>query len=293
MANIGYVGLGVMGGRMAKRLLDKGHTVTGFNRTKSKAQWLIDAGMAWADRPRGVAEASDITISMLSDSAAVTGMAGGPDGIIAGLGSGKTWIDMSTISPAVSRELAGRVREKGADMVDSPVSGSVSTLEAGKLTMMVGGLKSTFERVEPILLDIGPKATYIGENGKALSMKLAVNVSVAVQLIAFSEGFLLAKKSGIDPGTAVEVLTNSVVASPLVQYRGPFVLDMPDEAWFNVKMMQKDLNLVLELGREVEVPLPTASIANELMTAARAMGFGDKDFAVVFKVLQQMSGVTE
>ena len=293
MANLGYVGLGAMGGRMASRLLDKGHTVTGYNRTQSRAEWLIDRGMKWADSPRAVCEAADITISMVSDSKALMNVANGPDGMAAGLGSGQVLVDMSTISPDVSREVAARVRNQGGDMVDSPVSGSVSTLEAGKLTMMVGGRRETFESLEPILLDIGAKATYIGDNGQALAMKLAVNVSVAVQLLAFSEGFLLAKKSGIDPETAVDVMTHSVIASPLVQYRGPFVLDMPEEAWFNVDMMQKDLNLVLELARQVEMPMPTASVANEFMTAARGLGYADKDFAVVFKVLEQMSGVSK
>lgn len=290
MANLGYVGLGAMGGLMAKRLLEKGHAVTGYNRTKSKAEWLIEEGMQWADTPRKVSEAADITISMVSDSAALTEVADGPNGIVAGLGEGKFLIDMSTVNPAVSCAVAEKVREKGADMIDSPVSGSVSTLQEGKLSMMVGGRPETVERLRPVLLDIGPRVTYIGENGRALAMKLAVNISVAVQLLAFSEGVLLAEKSGIDRETAVDVMTHSVVASPLLQYRGPFVLDMPEGAWFNVNMMQKDLLLVLELGRQVDVPLPTASIANELMTAARGMGYADQDFAVVFKTLERMSG---
>jgi 3-hydroxyisobutyrate dehydrogenase-like beta-hydroxyacid dehydrogenase len=291
MANLGYVGLGVMGGRMVHRLLEKGHTVTGNNRTKSKAQWLLDRGMKWADTPRGVAEAADVTFSMVTDSSALESIANGPDGIIAGLGPGKLWVDMSTVSPAASRALAEQVRAKGADMVDSPVSGSVITLEQGKLTMMVGGRLETFEKVKPLLLDVGMKATHVGDNGLAVSMKIATNLNLVVQMLAFSEAVLLAEKSGIPRKTAVEVLTNSVIASPMVQYRGPMVLQMPDEAWFDMKMMQKDTSLALEMGRRLAVPLPTTSIANEYLTAARGMGLTEKDFAAIFQVLAKMSGV--
>ena len=280
-----------MGGRMVERLMAKGHSVVGYNRTRAKAQHLIDRGMKWAETPREVAAAADVTFAMVTDSAALGAIADGPDGLVAGMGAGKVLIDMSTVSPAVSRGLAEKIRARGAEMVDSPVSGSVSTLEQGKLTMMVGGTAETFERVKPLLLDIGPKATHVGDNGKALSMKIAVNLSLAVQMVAFSESVLLAEKSGIDRKTAVEVLTNSAVASPVVQYRGPFVLGLPDEAWFNVNMMQKDMLLALEMGRRVEVPLPTGAVANEILTAARAGGMAEQDFAAVFHTLAKLSGV--
>jgi len=291
MANIGFVGLGVMGSQMVNRLLDKGHAVTGYNRTRAKAQWLIDRGMKWAQTPRAVAAAADVTFAMVTNSAAVAAVANGPDGILAGLSAGKIFVDMSTVSPEVSRALAAKVREKGADMVDSPVSGSVITLQEGKLSVMVGGRRETFERVKPLLLDIGPKVTHVGDNGLALSMKIATNLSLAVQMMAFCEGVLLAEKSGIARETAVDVLTHSAVASPMVQYRGPFVLKMPEEAWFDVNMMQKDMLLALEMGRKLDVPLPTTAVSNEFLTAARAMGWEKKDFAVVFDVLARMSGV--
>ena len=291
MANLGYVGLGVMGGRMAERLLSKGHSVTGYNRTRSKAQWLIDHGMQWADSPRALAEAVDVVFVMVANAAALEAVALGPDGIVAGMGPGKLLIDMSTVGPTVSRSVAARVRERGGDMVDAPVSGSVITLEQGKLSMMVGGEPATFDRVKPLLEDIGPKVTHVGGNGLAVSMKIAMNLSLAVQMLAFSEGVLLAEKSGIARETAVDVLTHSVVASPMVTYRGPFVLQMPEEAWFNVNMMQKDLLMALEIGRQVNVPLPTTSAVNELLTAARAMGLAEQDFAVIFKVLARLSGL--
>ena len=292
MANLGFVGLGVMGGRIVNRLLDRGHVVTGYNRTRSKARRLIERGMKWADSPRAVCAAADVTFVMVTNSAALQAIAHGSDGVLAGLAAGKVLIDMSTVNPAVSRALASKVREKGADMVDSPVSGSVTTLEQGKLSVMVGGRRETFERVKPLLEDIGPKVTYVGENGLAVSMKIATNLSLAAQMLAFSEGVLLAEKSGIARETAVDVISHSAVASPMIQYRGPFVVRLPEEAWFNVNMMQKDLLLALELGRELDVPLPTTAISNEFLTAARGMGFAEKDFAVVFDVLARMSGVT-
>jgi 3-hydroxyisobutyrate dehydrogenase-like beta-hydroxyacid dehydrogenase len=198
---------------------------------------------------------------------------------------------MSTVSPEASRALATRVREKGADMVDAPVSGSVITLQQGKLSVMVGGRRESFERIKPVLDDIGPKVTYVGENGLALSMKIATNLSLAVQMLAFSEGVLLAEKNGIARETAVDVLVHSAIASPMIQYRGPFILQMPPEAWFDVNMMQKDMLLALELGRQKNVPLPTTAVTNEFLTAARGMGKEKQDFAVVFDVLAHMSGV--
>ena len=293
MANIGYIGLGVMGSRMASRLVDKGYTVTGYNRTKSKAQWLIDKGMKWADSPRAVCAVADVTLSMVTNSAALEDVANGPNGALAGLSAGKVWVEMSTVSPEVSRTLAARVREKGADMLDAPVSGSVLTLEQGKLSIMAGGRKETFDRVKPLLLDIGPKVTHVGDNGLALVVKIAHNLNLTTQMMAFSEGVLLAEKSGIPREVAVDVLTHSAISSPMVQYRGPFVLQMPDEAWFDVNMMQKDLLLALELGRQVDVPLPSTSLANQYLTAARAMGLAKQDFAIVFEVLARMSGVSK
>jgi len=293
MANLGFVGLGVMGSQMVNRLLAKGHMVTGYNRTRSKAQWLIDKGMRWAESPRAVAAASHVIFSMVTNSKALAAIAEGPDGILAGLVPGMTWVDMSTVSPEFSRSIAEKARGRGAEMVDAPVSGSVITLQEGKLSVMVGGRAETFERVKPLLLDIGPKVTHVGGNGLALSMKIAVNLSLAAQMLAFCEGVLLAEKSGIAREVAVDVLTHSAVASPMIIYRGPFVLKQPDEAWFDVNMMQKDLLLALEMGRQLNVPLPTTAVSNEFLTAARGMGWEKQDFAVVFDVLARMSGISK
>lgn len=294
MPNLGFVGLGAMGSRITKRLLAKGHTVTGYDIfPQSKAQELISLGLKWATSPRAVCEGADITFVMVTNTAALQGASEGSDGLLAGLGPGKLLIDMSTVSPAVSRALAAKVREKGADMIDSPVSGSVSLVEQGKLSVMVGGERATFDRAKPLLEDIGHKVTYVGGNGLALAMKVATNISIAVQMMAMAESVVLAEKAGVARETIIEILTNSAIASPLVQYKGPLVLKMPDQAQFNTTMMQKDMTLALELGRELHVPLPTGAVVNELLSSACARGFGEKDFAILYEVLAQMSGVSK
>lgn len=290
MANLAFIGLGVMGGRIARRLLAAGHRVTGYNRTKEKAQWLLEAGMSWADTPRQAAQAADVVFSMVTDTGALEAVTSGPDGLIAGLGAGKVYVDMSTVSVASSRALATTVAARGAMMLDAPVSGSVSTLEEGRLSIMVGGDRQIFERVKPILLTIGPTVTYMGDNGSAVLMKIATNLNLATQVLAFSEGVLLAEKGGIPRELAVQVLLNTVIASPMLKYRGPFVVQMPKEAWFDVTMMQKDLGLALDLGRELAVPLPTTATANQWLTAAQGMGLGEQDFAALCEVLTRLTG---
>jgi 3-hydroxyisobutyrate dehydrogenase-like beta-hydroxyacid dehydrogenase len=288
---LGFVGLGAMGSRVTRRLLDAGHQVTGYNRTSSKAQWLVDAGMRWADTPRAVAEASDVVFTMVANTAALEAVVFGPDGLLAGLGAGQVYVDMSTVSPAKSREIAAAVREHGARMLDAPVSGSVITLEQGQLSMMVGGEQETFERVTPILHDIAPRVNYVGENGLAVLMKIAVNLNLQVQMMAFCEGLFLAEKGGIPRETAMRVLLDSVIASPSLKYRAPFILEEPEEAWFDVNMMQKDMLLALEMGRALDVPLPTTAVSNEFLTAARAAGLAKHDFAIVHKVLARLAGI--
>ena len=182
---------------MVARLLDKGHKVTGYNRTRSKAQWLIDRGMKWGDSPRAVSAAADFTFSMVTNASAIHSITEGPDGMLAGLGPGKILIDMSTVSPAVSRELAAKVREKGADMIDSPVSGSVITLQEGKLSVMVGGRRETFDRAKPVLRASGPKVTYVGDSGLALVLKIATNLSLLrCRCWHSAKAFCLPKKAG-------------------------------------------------------------------------------------------------
>jgi 3-hydroxyisobutyrate dehydrogenase-like beta-hydroxyacid dehydrogenase len=292
MANLGFVGLGVMGSGVVGRLLEKGHSVTGYNRTRGKAQGLMERGMKLGDSPRTVCAAADVTFTMVTNEKALAAVMEGPEGILSAVGPGKILIAMSTVSPSYSRDVvAAQAREKGGDMMEAPVSGSALTIREGKLAVIVGGRRERFERVKGILEDVGDKVIYVGENGKALAMKIAMNLSLAVQMMAFCEGVLLAEKSGIAREMAVEVMTNSAIASPMIKYRAPFVMKMPAEAWFDVNMMQKDMLLALEMGRGLGVALPTTAVANEFLTAARGMGFGRQDLAVVFEVLARISGV--
>ena len=291
MANLGFIGLGAMGSRITKRLLSKGHAVTGYDLFPAKEKELVAMGGKWASSPRAVCEAADTTFVMVTNTAALEGASAGPDGLLAGLGAGKLLVDMSTVGPAASRALAAKVKAKGADMIDAPVSGSISMVETGKLSIMVGGDRAAFDRAKPLLEEIGQKVTYIGENGLALSMKLATNVSIAVQMLALAESVVLAEKAGVSREIAVDVLTNSAIASPLVQYKGPLVLKMPEQPMFSASMMQKDVTLALELAREVQVTLPTAAVVNEFLSSARAQGLGEQDFAILYTVLAHMSGV--
>ena len=291
MSTVGFVGLGSMGSGMVRRLLAAKRKVVGYNRTRAKAQPLLDSGMTWAETPRAVAEAVDVVFTSVRDTPALHAVTEGPDGILAGLGPGKIYVDMSTVSPAASKDLAARVAERGGKMLDAPVSGSTVTLREGKLTFMVGGEQATCDAVTPILLDIGAKVTYVGGHGQGALMKIATNLNLTAQMLAFSEGVLLAEKGGIRRETAVEVLLNSAVASPMLRYRGPFVLRDPEEVLFDVNMMQKDMLLALEMGQALDVPLPTTSLANEFLTAARAMGLEHKDCAAVFEALARLAGL--
>jgi 3-hydroxyisobutyrate dehydrogenase-like beta-hydroxyacid dehydrogenase len=293
MGTLGFVGLGAMGSRMVKRLLGDGHEVRGYNRTRSRAEALVAAGMLTADSPRAAAEGALAVLSCVADTAALRAVALGPEGILAGLAPGAVWVEMSTVSPSVTRELAAAAEVRGAILLDSPVSGGVGTVEQGQLSIYVGGDAAALDRVRPYLLALGPTITRVGPVGAAVTMKVAINLAAPVQMLAFSESVLLAEKAGIDRKAAVEAVLKSVMASPMLKYRGPFVLDLPEEPWFNVSMMQKDAQLALELARELAVPLPTTAVANEILSAARSAGLAGEDFAAVFHVLAGMSGLGE
>jgi 3-hydroxyisobutyrate dehydrogenase-like beta-hydroxyacid dehydrogenase len=290
MTAIGFVGLGAMGGRLAARLLATGHDVVGTNRTAERGVPLVEQGLVWRDTPREVAEAAEVVFSMVTDDAALAAVTSGPTGIVSGLAPGTVYIDMSTVSPRASLKVAERVRAGGAEMLEAPVSGTVDAAEDGTLSIMVGGPEAAFAQVEQLLYELGARVTRIGENGTALLMKLAVNISLAEQMLAFSEGVLLAERGGIDRALAVEVLTESALGSPMLKNRGPFVLALPDQAWFDVGLMRKDLQLALAEAGRLNVPLPNAAVAKQLFTAADAMGYGDQDIAVVFEVLSEMAG---
>jgi 3-hydroxyisobutyrate dehydrogenase-like beta-hydroxyacid dehydrogenase len=288
MQTIGFIGLGKMGGNMAARYLDAGYTVYGEARNRNDAQWLIDQGLRWVDTPREVAQAADIVMTSLPNDDVVRSVASGTEGILAGLGEGKTWADLSTISPRASRELAAQVRNEGggAQMLDTPVSGSVPQVQAGTLTIMVGGDEHAFRRVEPVLRVLGTPE-YVGENGQGLVLKLAINISLGVQMLAFSEGLLLAQRDGIDAHRAADIMTESAIGSPMLKARVPLVLDQPDETWFDVSLMHKDIRLALATARERGVPLPSANVADKVLTEATEAGYEHHDIASIYEVLSK------
>jgi 3-hydroxyisobutyrate dehydrogenase-like beta-hydroxyacid dehydrogenase len=282
-----------MGSRLARRLLEAGHTVTGYNRTADKARALESAGLKVAATPRAAAEGAAAVFSMVTDDAALRVVALGPDGIVAGLSPATVFVEMSTVSPAVTREIGEAVAARSATMLDAPVSGSTISVERGEASIVVGGDPTALKRVKPFLAVMGPGGiTHVGALGVAKTMKIATNLGLAVQILAFSEAVLLAEKAGIARATAVEALLKSVVASPMIRYRGPFVVGaMPRDAWFNVGMMQKDLQLALDQGHATGVTLPTTALTQEWLTMARGVGLGERDFATVFDVLAGLSGL--
>jgi 3-hydroxyisobutyrate dehydrogenase-like beta-hydroxyacid dehydrogenase len=287
-SSIGFVGLGNMGGNMAARLLAAGYPVSGWQRSRDRAQHLIDQGLQWCETPRQVADTVEVVITSLPDDAVLNEVATGPDGILAGLGEDRIWIDVSTVSPQASRELAARVRAQGAWMLDAPVSGSVPQVQAGTLTIMVGGDEGVYRRVEPLLSELGTP-NYIGDNGQGLALKLAINISLAVQMLAFAEGLLLAERSGIDRQRALDVMEESPIGSPMLRARASIILDAPGEAWFDLGFMHKDIELALAAARSLEIPLPTAERADEVLERAVALGYEKRDLAAMFQALEDIA----
>jgi 3-hydroxyisobutyrate dehydrogenase-like beta-hydroxyacid dehydrogenase len=286
--SIGFVGLGNMGGNMAARLLAAGYPVSGWQRSREHAQHLIEQGLQWRETPCAVAEEVEVVVTSLPDDAVLDQVATGADGIMAGLGEDRIWIDMSTVSPQASRELAARVRAKGAWMLDAPVSGSVPQVQAGTLTIMVGGDEDAYRRVEPVLRELGTP-NYIGDNGQGLALKLAINISLAVQMLAFAEGLLLAERSGIDRQRALDVMEESPIGSPMLRARASVILDPPEEAWFDLRFMHKDIELALDAARSLEIPLPTAARADEVLEQAVALGYERRDLAALFQALEDIA----
>ena len=291
---MGFIGLGDMGQGIVPRLLDAGHRVVGWNRTATKAESLIERGMAWGDTPREVAASAEIVFSVVTDGAAVQSVALGDDGVISGLDTDAVYLDMSTIDPELSRQIGSEFAENGLTMLDAPISGSPITLEQGSASTMVGGDRAAFERVEPVLYDIGSKVSYIGERGAAVQMKVAVNLSLIVQMVAFCESVALAERGGVDRQVAVDAMLKSVVASPVMGYRGPFILEgnMPDKPLADVTLQQKDMILALEVARRQGSPAPLGAVANELLNACRGRGIDHRDFVTVFDIYHLLSGMS-
>ncbi|HEU5017238.1 MAG TPA: NAD(P)-dependent oxidoreductase [Pseudolabrys sp.] len=289
---VGFVGLGAMGKLIVPRLMAAGHHVTGWNRSRDKAKALQAAGMAWADSPRELAGQAELVFSIVTDSEAVRSVALGPDGIVSGLRPGGIYIEMSTIEPEESRAVAAEFAKAGSIMLDAPISGSPVTVKAGNASVMVGGDEAAFERAKPVLLAIGPKVTRIGGNGLACQMKIAVNLLLMVEVIAFGEAVALAEKGGVSRSVALDAILKSVAASPVLGYRGPFILDgaMPEVPLADVTLQQKDMLLALGLGRRLGSPVPLAAAANEMMNACRGLGLDCNDFVVAHQVYRRLGG---
>ncbi|MCH8861081.1 MAG: NAD(P)-dependent oxidoreductase [Proteobacteria bacterium] len=290
---VGFIGLGDMGAGIVSRLLDADYAVTGWNRSPGKADALVAKGMMLGDSPRDVATKSDIVISIVTNADAVRAIALGDDGVLAGLGEGGIYADMSTIQPDASREISAAFAEAGLAMVDAPISASPVTLQAGKASIMVGGEKDVFERAKPVLLAIGPTVSYIGSSGLAVQTKIAINLTLVVEMVAFCEGVALAEKGGVAREVVVDAMLKSVVASPVMGYRGPLILDgnMPDKPLADVTLQQKDVILALDLARQLGVPAPTLAAANEMLNACRGLGLDHRDFVTVFDVYRHMGGM--
>jgi len=290
--NLGFVGLGAMGQLIVPRLLDAEHKVTGWNRSRDKAAPLIAAGMTEADTPRAVAQNSEIVFSIVTDAKAVRAVSLGPDGIVAGLKRGGIYIDMSTIEPEESRAVAAEFAHAGSIMLDGPLSGSPVTVVAGQASIMIGGDEAAYERAKPVLLAIGPKVMRIGGQGLACQMKIAINLLLMVEVIAFGEAVALAEKGGVERAVALEAVLKSVAASPVLGYRGPFILDgqMPAVPLADVTLQQKDMMLALNLGRALGSPVPLAAAANEMMNACRGLGIDGNDFVVAHQVYRRLGG---
>jgi len=248
--------------------------------------------MLWAETPREVAEQAEFVFSIVTDAKAVKAVALGSDGIIAGLRQGGIYIDMSTIDPDASRAVAAQFAKAGSIMLDGPLSGSPVTVVQGNASIIIGGDEAAFERAKPILLSIGPKVTRIGGNGLACQMKIAVNLLLMVEVIAFGEAVALAEKGGVAREVALDAVLKSVAASPVLGYRGPFILDgdMPEVPLADVTLQQKDMLLALNLGRTLGSPVPLAAAANEMMNACRGLGLDGNDFVVAHQVYRRLSG---
>jgi 3-hydroxyisobutyrate dehydrogenase-like beta-hydroxyacid dehydrogenase len=292
---IGFLGLGDMGQAIVPRLLGAGHAVTGWNRTREKAAAMFKFGMLWADSPREVARESEIVFSIVTDSTAVRSLALGENGIIAGLRKDGVYLDMSTIDPDGSRAVAAEFAKAGLTMMDAPISGTTLTLGQGKASLMVGGDKAAFERVQPVLLAIGPKVTYIGAQGLAVQLKVALNMTLVIEVIGFCEGIALAEKGGVPREVAVDAFLKSVVASPVLNYRAPLILEghISDATYGNVNLQQKDMLLALDLGRKMGVPVPLGAAANEMLNACRGLGLAEHDFVTVYEVYRRLGGMTK
>lgn len=289
MQRIGFIGLGLMGQHMSRRLLEAGHPLTVWNRTAEKARTLLASGAAWADSPQAVARASEVVITMVTDSAASEQVACGPTGILEGAGSGLILVDMSSITPDTSRSIAERAKAKGVAMLDAPVTGAPRVASEGKLGIMVGGPKETFERCLPIFHVLGVRIVYAGGHGMGSTLKLVNNLILGVAIHASAEALVLAVKAGLDPQAVIDITSVGGARTGAMETRGPRMVTRDFSSHFSANNMYKDLSNGLKLAEECGVSLPVASAAREILRAAKSQGKGDLDSCVVLTVLESLA----
>jgi 3-hydroxyisobutyrate dehydrogenase-like beta-hydroxyacid dehydrogenase len=287
MAKLGFLGLGIMGSPMARHLIEAGHEVALWSKTPGKAEKL---GGRPCVTPREVASLSEAVFLCVGDTAMSEEVVLGKDGLIEGAVAGSVIADCSTVSPSRSRAMGAKLAEKGVHFLDAPCTGSKPGAQGGTLTFMVGGDKEAFERIRPYLQAMGKNLYYCGGPGLGLHAKLSQNLILSNLLEAINEGLVLAAKAGVDPKLMFEILDNSAAKSGLLAFKAPFIFRRDFSTNFSTKWMHKDINLMLESGNELEVPLPLTAVTQQMFRAAIARGFGEDDMCGTIRVLEELTG---
>ena len=286
---IGFVGLGIMGRPMAKNLIEAGHELVLYNRTKEKAEELAGDGATVADTPRAVAESSGIIVTMLPDSPDVEAVVAGDGGLLEGIGEGSLIVDMSTISPVVARELAGKAREKGASMIDAPVSGGDVGAKDGTLSIMVGGSEEDFERARPLFEVMGKTVTHVGDAGAGQVVKACNQIVVGLTIEAVSEALVLGSKAGVEPSKILDVLSGGLAGNKVMEVKRDKFLDHSFDPGFRVELHHKDLGIALAAGREYGVSLPVTAIVDQMLEALKVRGRGDRDHSAILTFIEDLA----
>jgi 2-hydroxy-3-oxopropionate reductase len=285
---VGFIGLGIMGRPMAKNLMEAGYELVLQNRSLEKAEELAEEGDATAAQsPREVAEACDVVITMLPDSPDVEAVVAGEDGVLEGIRDGALLVDMSTISPVVTEELSAKVREKGASMLDAPVSGGDVGAIEGALSIMVGGSEEDFRRARPLFDVMGKVATHVGPTGAGQVVKACNQIVVALTIEAVSEALVLGSKGGVAPETLVEALSGGLAGSAVMEAKKEKFFSHDFEPGFRIELHHKDLGIALAAGREYGVALPVTAIVDQMLEASKAKGRGDRDHSALLTLLEE------
>ncbi|EYU46068.1 hypothetical protein ABFS82_04G076400 [Erythranthe guttata] len=292
MEEIGFLGLGIMGKAMSMNLLRHGFKLTVWNRTLSRCDELVEHGATIGESPAAVIKKCKYTIAMLSDPAAALSVVFDKDGVLEQIGAGKGYIDMSTVDAETSSKISEAIALKGGSFLEAPVSGSKKPAEDGQLVILAAGERALYDAIIPAFDIMGKKSFFLGQVGNGARMKLVVNMIMGSMMNAFSEGLVLADKSGLDPQTLLDVLDLGAIANPMFKMKGPSMTKSSYPPAFPLKHQQKDMRLALALGDENAVPMPVAAAANEAFKKARSMGLGDLDFSAVHETVASSKGST-